>query len=338
VQYLGYPEQIGRDQEGVTGVLIVNLGTPQAPDTGSVRRYLGEFLMDSRVVETTKWIWCPILHFIILTFRPAKSAKLYQRVWTEEGSPLYLNTVKQVEKLSKICDQEYSGKVKIKAAMRYGEPSMEAQILDFQKQGISRLVVLPLYPQYCSATVGSAFDGVGKVLKRLRWVPQLHFVHTYYKNTSYIQALGESIKHHFESKGKPEKLLLSYHGMPQKYIDNGDPYYVQCQETSRALTEYLGLGSDDVETCFQSRFGPMQWLTPSTDDVLEELARSGVKHVAVACPGFSSDCLETVDEIAFESKEVFEQAGGKTYHYIPALNDGDEHVQMIFELLQPYFD
>lgn len=332
MRYSGQPNMVSDTNDGLVGVLLTNLGTPEAPTAKALRPYLSEFLSDTRVIERSKWIWLPILHGIVLRVRPATSAKLYKRLWTDSGSPLMQNSLSQAQKLSDKFTAEMPKTVRVKSAMRYGKPSIDSVLQEFQDEGISRIIVLPLYPQYCAATVGSTFDAVSQSLRAWRWVPQLNFIHSYFDRDDYISALQKTVEAHFDKHGRPQKLLLSYHGMPQQYIDSGDPYYIQCQKTTQLLAQKMGLAEDDFMTCFQSRFGRAKWLEPSTSDSLVELAESNITNVAVICPGFSADCLETIDEIGEENKELFIEAGGKEYHYIPALNDSDDHIQMMYNL------
>lgn len=316
-----------------TGVLISNLGTPAAPTAKALRPYLEEFLTDPRVIELPKWKWWPILYGIILRVRPAKSAKLYESIWTEHGSPLMQISMQQRDKLQHSLDQYAAGRFSVKLAMRYGEPSIAKALRAFQDEGINDLCVLPLYPQYAGATVGSTFDALAQELRTWRWVPKIRFINSYHDHPQYIVALVESIKRHIAEKGKPQKLVFSYHGMPQRYFDQGDPYYCFCQKTTRLVCESLGLEKEEAVTSFQSQFGREQWIEPDTSATLEGLAKQGVKNVAVLCPGFSADCLETVEEIAEENREVFMHAGGEHYAYIAALNDDDQHIEMMRQLV-----
>lgn len=318
------------------GILLTNLGTPAAPTAEALRPYLREFLSDPRVIELPKWKWWPILHGIILRVRPAKSAKLYATVWTDQGSPLLTISQAQTAKLQAHFDASHPGQAKVKLAMRYGEPAIGKVLREFQDEGINRIVVLPLYPQYAGATVGSTFDAVSQELIRWRWTPELHFINTYHDHPLYIQALADSIRAHIQTHGEPEKLVLSYHGMPQRYFDGGDPYYCFCQKTSRLISENLGWEKDRTITSFQSQFGKEEWIKPDTSDVLQQIAREGVKKVAVICPGFSADCLETIEEIGEENKTLFLEAGGKDFSYIPALNASDAHVMLMAELVKRF--
>lgn len=318
------------------GVLLTNLGTPSAPTADALRPYLAEFLSDPRVIELPKWKWWPILHGIILRVRPAKSAKLYASVWSEQGSPLMSISLEQTAKLQAHFDAVAPGRVAVKLAMRYGEPAISKVLREFQDEGINRIVVLPLYPQYAGATVGSTFDAVSQELVRWRWLPELHFINSYHDHPLYIQSLADTVRMHVQQYGEPEKLILSYHGMPQRYFDGGDPYYCFCQKTSRLVAENLGWGKDRYITSFQSQFGKEEWIKPDTSSTLKQLAREGIKTVAVICPGFSADCLETIEEIGEENKHIFIQAGGQDYAYIPALNAEAAHIQMMATLVEKY--
>lgn len=314
-----------------TGVLITNLGTPDAPTAPALRRYLAEFLADPRVVEIPRLIWLCILHGIILRLRPRKSAALYRKIWFEEGSPLLVISRRQRERLQR----QLGSAAVVKLGMRYGSPSIAAALREFQTEGINNIAVLPLYPQYSGPTTGATFDAVAGELKRWRRVPQLHFISSYFDSPAYIEALSNSIATHIMQHGMPDRLLFSYHGMPKLFLTRGDPYHCQSLKTTRLVREKLQLEEDRVITCFQSRFGKAEWLQPYIDATLEELPRQGVKSVAVVCPAFSADCLETLEEIAMQSRETFLAAGGTEYHYIPALNDSDEHIAALAAMLQP---
>lgn len=315
-----------------TGVLLVNLGTPDAPTAPALRRYLAEFLADGRVIEIPKIIWMLILHGIILRVRPKKSAAKYQSIWTEDGSPLLAISQRQAAAIQ----QQLGERALVKLGMRYGNPSIPQALRELQAAGVRKLIVLPLYPQYAAATTGSSFDAITRELQQWRFVPELHFVNNYCDNPLYIAALANSIREDFATHGKPQKLLLSYHGMPKRNLDLGDPYFCLCQKTTRLLCEQLGLGKDEVLTTFQSRFGYAEWLQPYTDKTLEELAQSGVTNVAIASPAFSADCLETLEELAMENRELFMAQGGKEYRYIPALNERSDHIQALTEIIARY--
>ncbi|PKH89422.1 ferrochelatase [Colwellia sp. Bg11-28] len=323
-----------------TAVLLTNLGSPDEPTTSAVRRYLREFLSDTRVVEIPRLIWLLILHGIILRIRPAKSAKLYQTVWQDDGAPLISITAAQKEKMATKIKLQYGDNVIVDFAMRYGNPSIASVLQKFQQQGVDKLVVLPLYPQYAGPTTASTFDAVSKELQKWRYIPSIHFLNTYHNNPFYIQALAETVEEHVASHGKPERLVLSYHGMPELFHKWGDPYYDFCQETTSLLKRLLlesdlGFTDDEIIMTFQSRFGKAEWLKPYTDETLENLPKQGIKHVAIMSPAFSADCLETLEELIHENSEVFLEAGGESYHYIAALNDRDDHIDALFDVLSP---
>ncbi len=324
------------DSKAHTGILLTNLGTPDEPTPSALRRYLKEFLSDPRVVEIPRLVWLVILHGIILRVRPAKSAKLYESIWTDEGSPLLVISKKQQQKLAQQIQNDYGDEVIVDVAMRYGQPSIKDALQRFQAKGLKKIVILPLYPQYAGPTTASTFDAVTNEIKQWRWIPQLHFISSYHDNSHYIQALANSIKEHIQDKGKPEKLVFSYHGMPKAFHDWGDPYFCFCQKTTRLVAESLNLNEDEYIVTFQSRFGKAEWLKPYTDETLESLAKSGTKNVAIISPAFSVDCLETLEELVHENKEVFIEAGGKEYHYIPALNDRHDHILVMQDLVKPY--
>ncbi|MCF2858750.1 ferrochelatase [Pseudoalteromonas sp. SMS1] len=318
------------------GVLVTNLGSPDDATTPALRTYLREFLSDPRIVEIPRVLWMMILHGIILRVRPSKSAQAYQSIWTEDGSPLINITKKQCEKLQKLINDKGHNNVEIVMAMRYGNPSIESGLEQLREKGITNIVVLPLYPQYSSATTGSTFDAVSRVLTKWRWVPQLHFLNGYYDHPKYIEALSNSVKEYLESNPMPDKLLFSYHGTPKQFLLNGDPYHCFCHLTTKAVVSHLGLDKEKVMTTFQSRFGKAEWLKPYTDHTLKELARDGNEHVAILSPAFSADCLETLEELEEENKEYFIEAGGKRYDYIPALNDRDDHIAAFYDILKPH--
>jgi ferrochelatase len=317
--------QFDHQQPARIGVLVTNLGTPDAPERGALKRYLKQFLWDPRVVEVPRPLWWLILNGIILNVRPSRSAAAYRTVWTEAGSPLLLHTKAQAEALQQSLGED----VAVAFAMRYGNPGIEPAIDQLLATGVRKLVVLPLYPQYSGPTGGSTFDAVTDYLRRRRWVPELRFLNHYCDHPAYIAALAESVREHWEQHGRADKLLLSYHGEPQRYLDQGDPYYCQCQKTSRLLAAALELNEDQYLTTFQSRFGREPWLKPYTDDTLRELPGQGVKSVQVVCPGFAADCLETLEEIGVENRSYFEQAGGERYEYIPCLNTRDSHIEAL---------
>ena len=315
-------------------MLITNLGTPEAPTTKALRIYLAQFLADPRVVEVPRLLWRLILHGIILRIRPRRSAAAYKTVWTKQGSPLMIHTQAQCEALSHSLKKLYGDDMVVAFAMRYGEPSVKSRLETMQKQGVRRLLVLPLYPQYSGATTGSTFDAIAKDFMSRRWLPDLRFISHYHDYPPYIEALATSIERHWEAHGRADKLLMSYHGVPFRYLKSGDPYHCECHKTSRLLAERLGLPKEAYMTTFQSRFGREEWLKPYTDHTLKAFPAQGIKSVQVVCPGFSSDCLETIEEIGEENREYFMQAGGERYEYIPALNASEPHIDALTQLIQ----
>jgi protoporphyrin/coproporphyrin ferrochelatase len=323
----------GAHQPERLGVLLVNLGTPDAPRTPEVRRYLAEFLADPRVVEMARLPWWLILHGIILRTRPRRSAAAYRKVWDDQGSPLLAIGRRQADALRQNLAAALGDRVRVELAMRYGNPSLAAGLERLRQAGIGRLVVLPLYPQYAGATTASTFDGLSEVLRRWRWLPELHFITHYHLRPAYLDALAQSVRDHWAAQGEPERLLLSFHGIPKAYADQGDPYPLQCAATASALAERLGLPTDRWQLSYQSRLGRAEWLRPYTDQTLEAWGKAGVGRVDVLCPGFAADCLETLEEIAQENRHLFQQAGGGEYHYIPALNDRPDHIAALAELV-----
>jgi ferrochelatase len=306
-----------------TGVLLVNLGTPDAPTASALRRYLAEFLGDPRVVEIPRPLWLLILHGIILRVRPAKSAAKYATIWTDQGSPLKVWTEKQATLLAGYLGQR-GHPVLVKPAMRYGAPSVATQLDALKAEGATRILVLPLYPQYSATTTASVFDAVYAWAGRVRRLPELRFVNHYHDDEGYIGALARRIEDHWQTHGRPDKLVLSFHGVPERTLQLGDPYHCECHKTARLLAERLGLKPGQVLTTFQSRFGKAKWLEPYTEPTLVALAQQGVGRVDVACPGFTSDCLETLEEIAQEARHAFLAAGGAHFEYIACLNDQHE--------------
>jgi len=321
------------DQSECLGVLLVNLGTPNSPSKADVRRYLKEFLWDPRVVEVARPVWWMVLNGIILNTRPKRSAKAYAKVWTEEGSPLLVISRHQREALQTTLDNRLDVPVHVTLAMRYGNPSIEAGLEELRAAGARRVLVLPLYPQYSATTTASIFDAVTAELRRWRWLPELRFINHYHDDPAYIAALADSVRRYQAEHGAPDKLLLSFHGIPQDYFHKGDPYHCECHKTGRLLAEALGLEEHQWQLTFQSRLGPKDWLKPYTDETLRHLPDQGVKKVQVICPGFSADCLETLEEIALENKATFLSAGGKEYGYIPCLNAEPDHMGMLADLV-----
>ncbi len=322
------------DHPEKTGVLVTNLGTPDAPTSSALRRYLAEFLWDPRVVEVPRPIWWLILHGIILWIRPSRSAKAYASVWQPEGSPLLTHTANQAEGIRRELQAKYGNNIVVGFAMRYGNPSISKVLDEMQAQGVRQLLVLPLYPQYSASTSASTFDAIAHDFTKRRWLPDLRFVSHYPDYPPYIEAMANHIQAHWNEHGRNEKLVLSYHGVPLKYLKKGDPYHCECHKTSRLLAERLGLAKEDYMTTFQSRFGREEWLQPYTDETLKSLPGKGVKSIDVFCPGFSSDCLETVEEIDEENREYFVEAGGEGFSYIPALNATPGHISALTQLIE----
>lgn len=317
-----------------TGILVTNLGSPDAPTPKALRVYLAEFLSDPRIVEIPRLIWLLILHGIILRVRPKKSAKAYKSIWTENGSPLIHISQQQADKIAEKL-KAHNHNVEVELAMRYGNPSVEAGLEKLRDKGITRIIVFPLYPQYSSPTTGSTFDAIARVLKKWRWVPELHFINGYHTNPLYIESLANSIQEDLGKHGTPQKIVFSYHGMPRQFLDHGDPYHCLCHQTTRLVIEKLGLDKDLVMTTFQSRFGKAEWLKPYTDTTLESFPKEGIKDIAIISPAFSADCLETLEELEDENREIFEEAGGEKYRYIAALNDREDHINALYDVLKP---
>jgi len=326
-----HQQQIG------TGVLITNLGTPDAPTTRALRHYLAEFLWDPRIVDgLPRPVWWLILHGVILRVRPARSARAYRTVWTDDGSPLLAMARRQLAGLRGELAQRLPGPVAVELGMRYGEPSIASGLERLRAAGVRRVLVLPLYPQYSCSTTASTFDAVAQAVRKWRWVPELRFVNQYHDEAAYIEALAASIRESWQQREQPERLLFSFHGTPRRFLDEGDPYFCQCHKTARLVAQRLGLAEDRWQLTFQSIFGREEWLQPYTIDTLRELGASGVKSVDVVCPGFSADCLETVEEIAAENRDAYLAAGGEHFHYIPALNDRADHIQALAGLAQKH--
>jgi ferrochelatase len=321
----------GADTGPATAVLLCNLGTPDEPTAPALRRYLAEFLSDPRVVEIPRALWMPILHGIILRVRPAKSAKKYATIWTPEGSPLKVWTEKQAKMLGGYLG-ERGHRVAVRFAMRYGNPSIASQLDELKAQGVQRILVLPLYPQYSGPTTASVCDAVGRWARRIRSLPELRTVNRYHDHPGYIAALAKRVTDHWLVHGRPDRLVLSFHGVPKRTLLLGDPYHCECQKTARLLGERLGLGKDMMAVTFQSRFGKAEWLQPYTEPTLVQLGKQGVKRVDVMCPGFTSDCLETLEEIGQEARHVFLQAGGKEFNYLPCLNDQHEWLAALSDI------
>lgn len=328
-------ETFRHDQSERIGVLLVNLGTPDAPDRASVRRYLKEFLWDPRVVEVPRLIWWVLLNLVILNTRPARSAKAYQKVWSDAGSPLLAISQRQHDALSEALAR-MGRPVAVALGMRYGNPKIGSALRELRDAGARKVVVLPLYPQYSATTTASIFDAVTDELRQWRWLPELRFINHYHDDPRYIAALADSVRRHRAEHGDADRLLMSFHGIPEEYFHKGDPYFCECQKTARLLVDALGLGPDRWQVSFQSRLGPKQWLQPYTDQTLEALAADGVKSIQVICPGFASDCLETLEEIAMENRDIFLEAGGERYEYIPCLNDSVANIDLLASLVEQH--
>ncbi len=311
------------------GVLVTNLGTPDAPTPGALRRYLREFLGDPRVVEAPRLVWRAVLNLIVLPFRPRRSAALYRSIWTDEGSPLLVTSRRQARGLAERLERSFGHSLPVALGMRYGNPSIRSALRELAEKGCDRILVLPLYPQYSGSTTGSTADALGAELAVWRSVPALRTVRSYAGDPGYIAALAASVREHWERHGRGERLLMSFHGIPQRYAREGDPYPLECRATADALAAKLGLEPEGWIMTFQSRFGPEPWLQPYTDETLVEWGRAGIGPVDTICPGFSADCLETLEEVAVTNRELYEEAGGEGYRYIPALNDRSDHLDAL---------
>lgn len=331
--------QFRHGRQPAMGVLVVNLGTPEKATTSAVRRYLAEFLSDVRVVEIPRLLWLMILHGIILRIRPAKSAKAYQRVWSENGSPLMAASSDLVEKIKEETQSRIPGKCNVVLAMRYGEPSIQKGLEELEAEGAERVMILPLYPQYSGATAGTVSDAVFTNLLKWRWVPELRMLGAYHDDANYIHAVVDSIRQHWREKGligdqalkAGSKLFISFHGMPKSTLIAGDPYFCHCHKTARLIAEELGLDKQQWEMAFQSRFGKAEWLQPYVAKRIVELPAEGVKNITVVCPGFAVDCLETLEEIAMEGRDDFIAAGGERFDYVPCLNASSQHASMMVD-------
>ncbi|AYF34477.1 ferrochelatase [Vreelandella alkaliphila] len=318
------------------GVVLANLGTPDATDYWSMRRYLSEFLSDKRVVDYANWKWQPLLQLIILTKRPFSSGNAYKSIWNNEKneSPLLTTTRAQTEKMAARLKALYGDSVEVDFCMRYGNPSTESVLNRMKEKGCERIVFFPLYPQYGSPTTATANDQAFRTLMKMKWQPYIRTVPAYFEHPSYIQALANSVQEAYDGfETRPTKLVASYHGVPERYLLEGDPYHCQCQKTTRLMREKLGLSKEEVDTAFQSQFGPEKWVGPQTVDHVAELAKQGHKHIAIMSPAFSSDCVETLEEIKEEIHDSFMEAGGETFSYIPCLNDRDDHIDALLAVV-----
>ena len=319
---------------GKTGVLIINLGTPDTTNWWDIRKYLKEFLSDRRVIEVNPIVWKIILNFFILTFRPSKTAHAYRQIWRKDSneSPLLYFTKKQASELNKKIGDE---KVKVDFAMRYGNPSIQSRLNDLKEKGCENIIILPLYPQYAAATTATVCDEVYRSLMKMRWQPSLQIIPHYESEPMYIEALVNSIEKKIsEIDWKPDLIISSYHGIPKSYFDKGDPYHCYCHKTTRLMKEKFT--KIEIQTTFQSRFGPQEWLTPYTDKTLENLPKAGIKNLLVICPGFASDCVETLEEINIQGRESFLEKGGNNFDLIPCLNDGLDHIKLFEKLIRKH--
>ncbi len=316
------------------GILMVNLGTPDSPSYWAVQRYLREFLGDRRVVDTTRFVWLPLLYGVVLPFRPLRTVRNYRKIWMPEGSPLAVYSKRLAKKTGNELRARLGDDVRVELGMSYGNPSIASAIDALAGQNVKRLLVLPLYPQYCSSTTGSVFDATTSALRRWRWLPELRFVNDYYDDAGYIDALAASIDAHWHRVGRRSHLLLSYHGIPASYVKEGDPYQAQSEATTRAVVSRLGLADDEWSHCYQSRFGRVVWLQPYTEDTLQALAERGVRELTVVSPSFAVDCLETLEEIGIEYRDKFLQMGGESLTLVPALNDDDRHAEVLASIVQ----
>ena len=316
------------------GVLLVNLGTPDAPTYLAVQRYLREFLGDRRVINTTRWIWLPLLYGLILPLRPFRTLRKYRKIWLPEGSPLAVYSQRLTAKVDAVLRNRLGSEVRVALAMTYGRPSMDAAIEALAVQGVRRLVVLPLYPQYCSSTTGSVFDVTSRALRRWRWLPEIRWINDYHTDESYLDALAAGIRQHWDRVGERSHLLFSYHGIPAAYVEEGDPYRAQAEATTRLVVARLGLAEADFSHCYQSRFGSVVWLQPYTEDTLKILAKRGLRRLTVVSPSFAVDCLETLEEVAMEYHGKFLKLGGESLTLVPALNDDDSHAEALADVIE----
>ncbi len=307
-------------------VLLVNLGTPDAPTRRAVRRYLGQFLSDPRVVEVPRALWWPMLHGLVLNTRPRTSARRYARIWTPEGSPLRIHTERQARLLAAGLDREVRTPVVVEHAMRYGKPSIPEVLARLKSEGCERILIIPMYPQYAASTSASAFDAIAACLQQMRNVPEIRLVKHFHDHPAYIGAVAALVRGHWRSRGQPDRLVISFHGLPRYSLSRGDPYHCECQKTARLLAEELQLEAGRWQIAFQSRLGRLEWLKPYTASILADLGRQGLRRVDVVCPGFVADCLETLEEIGIEGKEIFLRAGGREFHALPCLNESDEWI------------
>lgn len=331
-RYFGIDTAIGSEVAARTAVLLLNLGTPAAPTTDAVAEYLAEFLSDPRVVELPRWLWWPVLHGYILRTRPRRSAEAYARVWSDAGSPLLVFSEQLCAAVGVELARRSSGRVKVALGMTYGQPSAGEVIESLLEQGVRRILALPLFPQHSATSSGAALDAVTRSLQHIRWQPEIRTVGDYHDDAGYLAALTGSVRAHWAKNGRGQKLVLSFHGIPEKYAAQGDPYPEQCRETARRLADVLGVADDELLVTFQSRLGRQPWLRPYTDEIIEQLARQGTETLDIICPGFAVDCLETLEEVALRYRATFLTNGGKQFRYIPALNASAAHVSVLADV------
>jgi len=318
------------------GVLLVNLGTPDSPSYFAVLRYLREFLGDRRVINTSRLIWLPLLYGIILPLRPLRTVRNYRKIWMQDGSPLAVYSKRLATKVGQVLEQTAGDGLRVALGMTYGNPSITSALQALAEQNVRKLLVLPLYPQYCSSTTGSVFDRTSAALQRWRWLPETRFVNDYYDDAGYVEALAASIEAHWAKIGSRSHLVFSYHGIPAAYVEEGDPYQAHAEATTRLVVSRLGLEQADWSHCYQSRFGSVVWLQPYTEDALEMLAKRGVRQVTVVSPSFAVDCLETLEEVAIEYRDKFSDLGGEPRTLVPALNDEDSHATALASIIQAH--
>jgi protoporphyrin/coproporphyrin ferrochelatase len=329
--YSGSP-QFTHGQPERIGVLLVNLGTPDAPTPSAVRKFLAQFLSDPRVVEASRWLWLPVLHGVILRFRPRRSAHAYRQVWTAQGSPLMVLTRELADRLQSALLDRLGPMTTLALGMTYGSPSIPTALQQLREQNATRILVLPLYPQYSGTTTASAFDRVTSTLQHWRWVPELRFIMQYHDEPAYLDSIASSIERQWRERGK-RHLLFSFHGIPKSYLLAGDPYHCHCLKSARLVSERLKLADDEWSVSFQSQVGRAEWLRPYTDELLIRYAREGRREITVVCPGFAIDCLETLEEIELRNRETFLASGGTAYDYVPALNSSDAQVALLADLV-----
>ena len=328
------PHTHGRPES--LGVLLVNLGTPDAPTPQAVRRYLARFLWDPRVVELPRPLWWIVLHGFILRLRPARSARAYAKIWTEAGSPLLVYSLALADAVGRRLDADLPGEVNVRLGMSYGSPSIDSALDDLHSLNARRILCLPLYPQYSCTTTASVYDAVSRSIGRRRWVPEFRFVNHYHDAPGYIAAQAANIREYWEQHGRGERLLFSFHGVPRQTMLQGDPYHCQCQKTARLIAAALGLDDGDWQITFQSRLGRAEWLRPYTDETVAALGKQGLTRLDIVCPGFAADCLETLEEIAMQNAELFAESGGGSLHYIPALNARRDHAGFIARFIETH--